>query len=195
MQLAIHTLMLASLAAAVMVGTSLVEPTESAPVPEPEPAAAVSAPAATHATVAKPFGASVRAAPSWESAGLDNAACGSTVSVLGTEGGWVKIHSASSVGWVAGSRVVLGDGPAAVDCADRRILHASTEAWTLVKGGCLSLRSRPSDESAELACVGHGHVYVVVDGPFDPGAGGDWFRVSSPTTGTGWVQADHLHPL
>jgi hypothetical protein len=194
MQLAIHALMLATIAAAVMVGKSLVVPADPAPVQEPEPAAIVSTPTPAYATVAKPFGASVRVAPSWEAAGLYNAACGMTMPVASAEGGWVKIHTEGKVGWVAASRVVLGDGPAPVDCADQHRLFASAEASTFSPNGCLSLRSRPSPEAAELACVGNGHVYAMVDGPFDPGAGGDWFRVSSPTTGTGWVPADHLHP-
>jgi len=195
MQLAIHAFVLASIASIVLVGKTLTEPVGPAPVHELVPVATASAPAPSYATVVKPFGASVRVAPSWEAVGLYNAACGMSVPVAAVDGGWVKIHSEGKVGWIAASRVVLGTEPIAVDCADQPFLHASTEASTFSPTGCLSLRSRPSPEAAELACVGNGHVYAVVDGPFDPGAGGDWFRVSSPTTGTGWVQANYLHPL
>ena len=34
--------------------------------------------------------------------------------------------------------------------------------------------------------------YAVLDGPFDPGSGDDWFRVTSPSTGSGWALAEHL---
>ena len=32
-----------------------------------------------------------------------------------------------------------------------------------------------------------------MDGPFDPGTGEDWIRVTSASTGTGWVLADHVY--
>jgi hypothetical protein len=197
MQVAIHALMLASVAAAVLLGNSLTGSADSAPVPAELPEAVpatVATPTAAYATVAKPFGASVRAAPSWEAAGLSNAACGIILPVASVEGGWVKVQTEGKLGWVAASRVALGAGPIGMACGDRPFLHASTEASTHSDTGCLVLRGRPSADAAELACVGDGHVYAVVDGPFDPGTGRDWFRVSSPGTGTGWVPADHLHP-
>jgi hypothetical protein len=57
------------------------------------------------------------------------------------------------------------------------------------------LRSRPSREAAVLDCVYNGHTYMIVDGPFEPGTGEDWIKVTSPTTGTGWALADHLFPV
>jgi hypothetical protein len=34
----------------------------------------------------------------------------------------------------------------------------------------------------------------IVDGPFDPGTGEDWFEVYSASTGTGWALAEYLYP-
>ena len=65
---------------------------------------------------------------------------------------------------------------------------------TSVADGCLVLRSRPDTDAPGLACVEDSHRYAVLDGPFDPGSGDDWFRVSSPETGSGWAPAEHLYP-
>ena len=46
-----------------------------------------------------------------------------------------------------------------------------------------------------LDCVYNGHSYAIVDGPFDPGTGEDWIKVTSPTTGTGWALAENLYPF
>jgi hypothetical protein len=197
MQLAAHALLLASIAAVFLIGRTLTGPAATGPAstPAPVPAATAPKPSSSFATVTKPFGASVRVAPSWEAAGQYNVACGITLPVASMEGGWVKIRTETGAGWIAASRVAVSDGPTVADCTDRRFLYASAEVWTLVPSGCIGLRSRPSTEAAELACVGNGHIYAVVDGPFDPGADQDWFKVTSPTTGTGWTQADNLYPL
>ena len=47
-----------------------------------------------------------------------------------------------------------------------------------------SLRATPSREGAIRACVKNDHQYLVTDGPYDPGSGEDWFKVTSPSTGS-----------
>lgn len=145
------------------------------------------------ARVVKPFGASVRAVPSSEAAILYSIRCGDTWPVLSVEQGWVKIRTESGAGWVGGSRVAVSSAPPAVDCSDARFIYPTGSAATSVPSGCLSLRNRPSSEATILSCVDNGHVYAVLDGPFDPGSGDDWFRVSSPSTGSGWALAKHLY--
>ena len=43
--------------------------------------------------------------------------------------------------------------------------------------------------------MANGHDYTVIDGPFDPGTGEDWFKVTSLTTGPGWALAEYLYPI
>jgi hypothetical protein len=147
------------------------------------------------ARVVKPFGASVRALPSSETAVLFNTRCGDTWPVLAVERGWVKVRTEAGAGWIGGSRVVVSSSPPAVDCSEARFIAPTGYASTFVPTGCLSLRSRPAADAPMLDCVNNGHVYAVLDGPFDPGSGDDWFRVSSPGTGTGWALAKHLYPI
>jgi hypothetical protein len=164
-------------------------------VPAPVQAAATVQTAPLYATVVKPFGASVRAAPSLEAGGLYNAACGASLQAAAVESGWVKVQTEAGFGWIGTGRVTLGSEPARIDCSGKRFLYSGGEVWAFVPTDCLGLRSRPSGEATALACVANGHLFTVVDGPFDPGDGDDWFKVSSPTTGTGWVQGGQLFPL
>lgn len=147
------------------------------------------------ARVAEPFGATIRALPSSEAGVLFNTRCGDTWSVQTVERGWVKVRTEAGSGWIGGSRVVVSSTPPTVDCSDARFMYPTGYASTLVASGCLSLRSRPGADAPTLACVDNGHVYAILDGPFDPGSGEDWFRVSSPSTGTGWALAEHLYPI
>lgn len=149
---------------------------------------------ALYARVVKSFGASVRAVPSSEAAILHSVRCGDTWPVLAVDQGWVKIRTESGTGWVGGSRVAVSSTPPSVDCSDARFIRPAGSASTSVPSGCLSLRSRPSSEATILSCVDNGHLYAVLDGPFDPGTGDDWFRVSSPSTGSGWALGQHLYP-
>lgn len=146
------------------------------------------------ARVVKRFGATVRAVPSSDAAIMFNTHCGDLWPVLAVDGGWVKVRTDSGAGWIGGSRVVVSSTPAVVDCSEARFLFPTGYVSTLVPTGCLSLRSRPFSEAPILSCVGNGHVYAVLDGPFDPGSGDDWFKVSSPSTGTGWALAEYLYP-
>jgi hypothetical protein len=189
-------LLVAACATAILIGRAQADRPEppEAETPVIVPAEARREPAALYATVVKPFGASIRVAPALDAAGLYNAPCGTVLLATSVESGWVKVQTSVGAGWIGSGRVTVGDGPAATDCVDKRFLAATGDAWTLVETGCLSLRQRPSPESSSLACVGNGHQFTVVDGPFDPGSGDDWFKVTSPTTGTGWIPADRLYP-
>jgi len=146
------------------------------------------------ATVSKRFGAAVRAAPSSDAPALFNAGCGDVFPVMVIQGGWVQVQTEAGPSWIGGGRVVVGGAPASVDCSDERFFGLATSATTAVTTGCLSLRARPSREAAMLGCVENGHMYTIIDGPFDPGTGEDWIRVSSPSTGTGWALAQYLYP-
>jgi hypothetical protein len=196
MQLLAHALIVASVATAILIARSAVEvhTAPSPPIAAPAPAVATTPAPAIYATVVKPFGASIRVAPSLEAAGLYNVSCGAVLPALAIERGWVKVQTEVGVGWIGASRVAVGNGPAATGCSSHRFLYPTADARASVSSGCLRLQPRPSLDDADLACVGNGHVFSVVDGPVDPGTGEDWFKVSSPTTGTGWVPAEHLYP-
>jgi hypothetical protein len=189
-----HALIVAGFATAILVGRSMIEPPR-APEASPTPAPTVTRAPAIYATVVKRFGAAIRVAPSQEAATLLNVACGAVMQALLIERGWVKVRTDAGDGWIGASRLAVANGPASVDCSGHRFLYPTGDAWTLVRSGCQGLRVRPSDDADEIACVGNGHIFSMVDGPFDPGTGGDWFKVSSPTTGTGWVPAETLYPL
>jgi hypothetical protein len=146
------------------------------------------------AGVVKPFGATIRAVASPDAAIMFNTRCGDVWPVLAVAGGWVKVRTGSGVGWIGGSRVVVSSAPVQVDCKDARFLYPMGYVSTVVPAGCLSLQSRPSADATRLSCVANDHRYVVLDGPFDPGTGDDWFKVTSPSTGTGWTLAAHLFP-
>jgi hypothetical protein len=197
MQLLAHALLVAGVATAVMIGWEMVAPprdsqttvqamTPVQPTPRPRP---------SFATVVKPFGASVRVAPSLDALGLHNVPCGTALQVVNVDRGWIKVRVDAGVGWISAGRVALGSGPAAVDCSGKRFLDPTADAWAFAPAGCLSLKTRPSPDADELACVGNSHIFSIVDGPFDPGTGEDWFKVTSNTTGTGWVVAESLYPL
>jgi hypothetical protein len=104
------------------------------------------------------------------------------------------VKTLSGKGWIGGGQVVVSSSPAVMDCDDARFLPEGSAAKVQLPTGCQSLYHRPSAESPSVACVPSGHVYSVLDGPLDTGAGEEWFRVSSPTTGTGWTRAISLYP-
>jgi hypothetical protein len=157
----------------------------------PEPAA--ERPALV-AQVIAPFGATIRAVPSSDGTIVVGSRCGDTWPVLGVDRGWVKVRTAAGAGWLGGSRVLVTSAPANVDCSAARFIAPSDSATVFVTAGCASLRNRPAADAPVLDCVGPGHTYTVLDGPFDAGQGDDWFRVSSPETGSGWMLAKYLHP-
>jgi len=146
------------------------------------------------ARVVKPFGGTVRVLPSSDAAIMFNARCGDDWPVLAVDSGWVKVQTDRGTGWIGGGRVAVRSAPASVDCSDARLLIPSGYVSTFVPAGCLVLRSRPSADAMGLDCVENGHIYAVLDGPFDPGTGDDWFKVTSPSTGTGWTLAENLNP-
>lgn len=146
-----------------------------------------------YARVMKPYGAAIRVAPSSDATIMFHKPCGDLWPVLAQQGGWVRIQTDAGAGWVGGARVAVGSPPPWADCSNARFLFTTGYVTTFVPTGCLSLRDQPSRQAAILACVPNGHVYLVTDGPFDPGTGEDWFEVYSPSTGSGWALADHLY--
>lgn len=151
-------------------------------------------PAPLVARVVKRFGATVRVAPSLESPVLLSSRCGDLWPVTSVGDGWVAVTTSAGKGWIGGGRVVVSSSPAAIDCEAARFLPEGSAAKVQQAAGCQSLYYHPSSEAPSVACVESGHAYTVLDGPLDTGAGQEWFRVSSPTTGTGWTIADALHP-
>ena len=206
-----HALMVAAAAAVVLVVVARAESltqhrTDS--IPQARPAsprddairsavqsATASQRPALFARVTRPFGASVRAVPSSDAAIVFNSGCGDTWPVLTLERGWVKVRTETGSGWIGGSRVVVSSSPPTVDCSEARFISPNAYVRALVPSVCLTLHSRPGDDAPALDCVDNGHVYTVLDGPFDPGSGDDWFRVTSPSTGSGWALAEHLYPV
>ena len=162
-------------------------------VPTVDQTSPLYAPSPLYARVTKPFGAVVRVLPSSDAAIMFSLRCGDLWPVDAVERGWFRIRAESGSGWVGGSRVVVASAPAVVDCSEARFIHPDGFVSTFVVHGCLSLRSRPAADAPILACVENGHVYAVLDGPFDPGTDDDWFRVSSPSTGSGWAPAAGLY--
>jgi len=150
--------------------------------------------ATPQARIIKPFGAAFRAAPSSDSAVLASLACGAVLRVIGFEDGWVQVLYDDKPGWVGGGRVAVGTPPAPADCDGGYPFWVGQYVGTFVETGCLSLRAAPSRDAQMLACVGSGHEYEIVDGPFDPGTGEDWYAVYSRSTGSGWVLARYLIP-
>ncbi len=114
--------------------------------------------------------------------------------MVGFENGWVQVVYGDTEGWVGGGRVSVGSPPAPASCRTARALYVDTDVTAYVDSGCLSLRASASREAPMLACVKNGHEYHVLDGPFDPGTGEDWFEVYSASTGAGWALAEHLYP-
>jgi hypothetical protein len=135
-------------------------------------------------------------APSSEAATLLSAACGEIWPVVEVQGGWVKVRldDGAGDGWIGGARVSVNSSPRTANCAGSRMLYPGADVYTSVTSGCLSLRTSPSRDASQLACVPNGHDYTVEDGPFDPGTGEDWFNVYSPSTGQGWALAEYLYP-
>lgn len=196
----LHALIAGSVIAAVLVSGVLAETIPSSGSTDLQGSSQPSVPvpdlqgSGQRATVVKPFGASIRVAPSADAPAMFNTPCGASWPVVAVESGWVKVKTDAGNGWIGGGRVALGTGAQAVDCAGKRFVYSTAEVWTLVPSGCLDVRSRPSRETSSIACVSNGHIFTVVDGPFDPGTGEDWFKVTSPSTGTGWTLAEHLYP-
>jgi hypothetical protein len=147
------------------------------------------------ARVTRRFGAAVRSAPSSDAPVLDNVQCGDILPVIGFEHGWVQVLDGDTESWVGGGRVSVGSPPAPASCRTARALYVDTDIAAYVDSGCLSLRASASREARMLACVKNGHEYHILDGPFDPGTGEDWFEVYSASTGTGWALAKYLYPV
>jgi len=145
------------------------------------------------ARVTKPFGAAIRTAPDSDAPVVYSSDCGDLWPVLEVRDGWVRVSNGLGDGWIGGGRVAVGSPPAQASCGGAVSLHVGEYVETFVPTGCLSLRATPSRSAAILTCVSNGHAYAIVNGPFDPGTGEDWFEVYSRSTGGGWVLAEHLY--
>jgi hypothetical protein len=146
------------------------------------------------ARVIRAFGAALRADPSSDAQIIESLQCGDLLPVIGFADGWVQVQDGGNEGWVGGGRVSVGSPPAQTSaCRTSRGLFVGEGATTEVDLGCLSLRATASREARILACVNNGHDYQIVDGPYDPGTGEDWFAVYSASTGTGWSLAEFLY--
>jgi hypothetical protein len=146
------------------------------------------------ARVVMGFGATIRVAPSLDAPVLVSSRCGEVWPVVSVKDGWVGVKTPEGKGWVGGGRVMVSTAPATTDCADARFLPTDSTVTVRQASDCLPLRSRPSSEATSVNCVPNGHTYTVLDGPLEADPGEDWFRVSSPTTGTGWAAAASLYP-
>jgi hypothetical protein len=146
-----------------------------------------------YATVVKAYGAAVRVGPASDAPIMFNTGCGDIWPVMETAGGWVKVRTDDGPGWIGGARVIVSSGVPSLDCGEARFFVVNDDVKTYVATGCLSLRATPSRDGAILACVKNDHNYRVIDGPVDAGTGEDWFKVTSASTGPGWVLADHIY--
>ena len=184
----VHALIVATIALAVLASAARAETLGRVGGPADE-----SQQRGMYAKVVRDYGAAIRVGPSSDAPIMFNTGCGDIWPVLETSGGWVKVRTDAGSGWIGGARVIVSSSPAAVDCRDARFIAPTTYVKTYVAAGCLSLRATPSREGKILACVDNGHDYLVIDGPVDRGTGEDWFKVTSRSTGSGWVLADHIY--
>lgn len=136
-------------------------------------------PAAEYLRVIKPYGAAVQAAPTNYSATLFTASCDDVFPLLNQSGDWYEVYVGLTylpgveTGWIGGGRVQTGAYPPSADCGGAPTFPIAETVRTYVATGCLSLRPRPSRQAAILSCVNNHHVYLIVNGPLDPGTGED----------------------
>jgi hypothetical protein len=136
------------------------------------------------------YGTALRAAPNSDARIIVVLGCGTTLRQVGVNGDWYHtVTSNQTDGWVGGARIEPAGS--AVDCAGAVTYQPGDQALSHVQSGCLSLRSSPSRDASFTHCVSNGHVYTILNGPINV-SGEDWFEVTSPSTGSGWVLADFL---
>lgn len=170
-------------------------PTPRAATPPPQTAAtATPTPTTRSIVVVKQYGAAVRASPSSDAPIIAMAPCGARLGVLGAQSGWTRVAlDGQREGWMGDFRIADAANPPAFDCSSAVTFRPNDAVVTRVQTGCLSLRDQPSRSGAILRCVENGTRYTIVNGPIEVN-GEDWFQVTNPTLGTGWVLAQFLLP-
>ncbi len=147
------------------------------------------------------FGAAMHTAPSSDASVVSTAPCGVALRVLGVSSGWYRVSfdggragfSRTYTGWIGGSRVADIAAPPTYDCTDSYIFQPNQHGYSYVQSGCLSLRTYASRQAPYHYCVKNFHDYTAINGPISVGSD-DWFEVTSPSTGSGWVIAAYLLP-
>jgi hypothetical protein len=180
-------------ASAVPVRTPAPAPPTPGATPVRTAPGAGSAPAPAGVVVTERFGAALRVAPSSDAAIFVIASCGEKLPVVAIGDGWYQVHSRSRDLWVGAARVADADAPPPFDCRDALTFQIGDTVVTSVASGCLSLRDSPATDAPFAFCVDNGHRYQILNGPV-AADGEDWFQVTSPQTGSGWVIARFLLP-
>ena len=155
------------------------------------PAARAAAAVPQVVVVTKQYGAALRRQPSSEATIVYLAACGETLSVAGSQDGWYRVYSRASYLWVGAGRVADADSPPSYDCSNAVTFEPAQVVFASVPTGCLSLRETPSRDASYSACVDSGTPFQLENGPIEV-AGEDWFQVSSPVFGQGWMLDEFL---
>ncbi len=119
------------------------------------------------------------------------ASCGEYLTVVGARDGWYRVYTRSLYFWIGGARVADASLVAAPDCSNAVTYQVDDWVSTSVPSGCLSQRSSPSRGATFTHCVENGTLYQIKSGPIESN-GEDWFAVSSPDYGDGWMLAQYL---
>ena len=148
--------------------------------------------------VTEKYGAALRDTPSSDAHIITIVACSTRLQALSESSGWFSVEAnlgpaGSFQAWVGGARVASSGAVAPPDCSGALTFEPGEQVLTQVPTGCLSLRSTPSSSAPFSQCVSNGHVYTILNGPVS-GDDEDWFEVTSPSTGSGWVVAQYLLP-
>lgn len=148
--------------------------------------------------VIRRFGAALRSSPSSDARVLAMLGCGASMQVVGANAGWYYVAYTDAVtlttrGWVGAARVADANNPPAYSCNGAITFRIGEHVYTKVRSGCLSLRVTPSRSAVYTHCVANYHEYAILNGPLGVGAD-DWFKVFSPSTGSGWALAQYLFP-
>jgi len=142
-------------------------------------------------TINDRYGAAIHTAPSSDAQAIAILPCGQSLTVIGSTDGWDDVSAGNVSGWVGGARVT--PAKTTIDCRGAVTFPLDSLATTHVDSGCLSLRDSPAKDAPFKQCVANGTQYRVTGGPM-LADGEDWIPVSSPSLGSGWVQAQFLVP-
>jgi N-acetylmuramoyl-L-alanine amidase len=110
---------------------------------------------------------------------------GERYQVLDKSGDWVRIQLTTGTGWVSGWLVKLEGGQAPTPQAPAGQPPATTPVSgskvATVSGSVVNIRSGPGTTNPVVGSVVQGNNLTVL------GQEGDWYQVSLPTGGTGWI--------